>query len=97
MSKLGLPPEDSKIPDGCSAVSGETALVRVPAVGELAYDSRGDRVGVVMEVKAAYALLRPPGGGCEWDVPLGYLYAADQADRLRARVAERNAASRWGL
>ena len=68
----------------------------VPTAGELAYDSGSDRVGVVMEVKQTYALLRPPGGGLEWDVRLCHLHPADRADELRARVAELNAARRWG-
>ncbi len=92
MSNCYLPP------DGGDAVGadGATAVVGVPAVGELAYDSRADRVGVVMEVKRTYALLRPPGGGLEWDVQPEHLHPADRMDELRARVAELNAASRWG-
>lgn len=72
------------------------AVAQVLAVGELGYDSGADRVGVVMEVKTTCALLRPCGGGCEWEVPLGCLHPADHVDELRARVAELNAASRWG-
>ena len=93
MSNKDLSPQE-----GLPAVAGETSTV--PRVGELAYDCRSDRVGQVMELRTAYALLRPPGGGREWDVPLGYVHSADRADELRARVAELNAASRssrWGL
>ncbi len=95
----GLPPTGDaagEAPEGSSAQL-DAAAVQVPAVGELAYDSRSDRVGRVMEVKVAYVLLRPPEGGREWGVPLGHVHSPDQADELRARVAELNAASRWGL
>ena len=99
-------------PDGGGAVSGgrhdgssataeaDPASVRLPEVGQLGYDSRRDLVGEVMEVKRTYAVLRPRGGGREWEVPLGHLHAAGRANELRARVAELNAssrASRWGL
>jgi len=103
MSNLDLPPGDGVAVRGTvnghslTAPDGGPASVEIPSVGELAYDGRSDRVGLVMELKAAYVLLRPPGGGREWDVPLGYVHPADQADELRARVAELNAASRWGL
>ncbi len=92
MKNLDLPPDGLSTP-----ADGETAALRPPTVGDLGYDSRSDRVGVVMEVKQTFALLRPCGGGREWDVPLSCLHPAGHADELRARVAELNAASRWGL
>ncbi len=73
----------------------EAAAVELPAVKELAYDGRSDRVGVVMELRRTYAVLRPPGGGLEWDVPLACLHRAERGDELRARVAELNVVSRW--
>lgn len=67
-----------------------------PAVGELAYDSGSDRVGRVMALGQRYAMLRPPGGGCEWQVPRERLHPASRADELRSRVRELNAARGWG-
>jgi len=80
-----------------SAPEAGTTALELPAVGELAYDARHDRVGEVMELRRTYSVLRPCGGGREWEVPLGYLHKADRAEQLRARVAELNASSRWNL
>ncbi len=92
MSSIDLPP------DGSSGLAeGAAAVVGVPAVGELGYDSGSGRVGRVMEVRRTVAWLRPAGGGREWEVPRDRLHPAGHAGELRARVAELNAASRWGL
>jgi len=102
MSNLDLSPSEdepagpSDPGNGMLAVADE-ASVELPGVGELAYDSRSDRVGEVMELRSTHAVLRPPGGGLEWEVPLGYVHPGSHRDDLRARVAERNANSRWGL
>ena len=102
MSNLDLSPSEDE-PAGSSAPGNgmlavaDEASVELPGVGELAYDSRHDRVGEVMALWRTYAVLRPPGGGLEWEVPLGYVHPAGHRDDLRARVAELNANSRWGL
>jgi len=100
MSNLGLP-EESEAARGVSNASRaeviETTDLGIPAVGALAYDHRSDRVGQVMELHRTYAVLRPTGGGREWFLPLGYLHKPQRAEELRRRVAELNAASRWGL
>ncbi|MEV8115703.1 hypothetical protein [Streptomyces xiamenensis] len=66
----------------------------VPKIGELARDSRLDRVGVVMDHVGPSYQLRPVGGGREWDVLPEDLRAADSGDLLRAKVEERNHHSR---
>jgi hypothetical protein len=70
-----------------------------PGVGSLMRDTRKDRVGVVMGEIAGLVYLRPVGGGVEWDSRWADLEpAGEQAHaRLRARVAEMNAASSGGL
>ncbi|MFI7274637.1 hypothetical protein [Streptomyces sp. NPDC049879] len=79
-----------------AAGAGEDAAP-VLRPGLLAVDDQG-RVGRVMAVEAGAVFLRPPGGGCEWDV------AADRVrpvlgsggdGRLMARLRELNAYSRW--
>ncbi|MFJ1704646.1 hypothetical protein [Kitasatospora sp. NPDC088346] len=43
----------------------------VPAVGELVLDETAYRVGEFMGAEDGRWWLRPPGGGCEWDVRPG--------------------------
>lgn len=70
---------------------------RLP-VGRLAYDTRRERPGVVMDHLDGYVWLRPAGGGTEWTAHPGDvqpLSTAEPADALlRARVANANACSR---
>lgn len=104
MSNLDLPPANGEGTPGTPCLSRRAAeetatatAVELPAVGDLAYDGRLDRVGRVMALGRTYAVLRPSGGGLEWEVPLGHLHQAERAEELRSRVAELNASSRWGL
>ncbi|MGW0997664.1 hypothetical protein ACWD5V_31210 [Streptomyces sp. NPDC002523] len=62
-----------------------------PDVGELVYDTKRDRVGEVVDYQAGRALLRPSGGGVEWEASPDELRPADANERLRARVNEMNA------
>ncbi|MCX5560285.1 hypothetical protein [Streptomyces sp. NBC_00038] len=74
-------------------------------VGQLAYDTRRERRGVVMDHLDGYVWLRPPGGGMEWTARPGEVepVAADAPEGdlpqglLRARVAVANARSRQEL
>lgn len=54
-----------------SPSSFHAAAVPHPRKGELVVDASG-RIGVIMDVLPAHrgnrAYLRPPDGGCEWDV-----------------------------
>ncbi|MFF4568847.1 hypothetical protein [Streptomyces sp. NPDC001410] len=61
-----------------------------PDVGELVYDTKRDRVGEVVDYQAGRALLRPLGGGIEWEADPDELRSADANERLRARVTEMN-------
>lgn len=61
-----------------------------PDVGELVYDTKRDRVGEVVDYQAGRALLRPSGGGIEWEANPNDLRPADAKERLRARVNEMN-------
>ncbi len=62
-------------------------------------DTRKDRVGVVMGELAGLVYLRPVGGGREWDSRWTDLEPVSERThaRLRARLAELNAASSGGL
>ncbi|QKW05936.1 hypothetical protein HUT18_05555 [Streptomyces sp. NA04227] len=67
-----------------------------PAVGELARDTKRDRIGVVMGNEGGLYQLRPPGGGLEWDVRPVNVERATQDQLLRARVRDTNRRSREG-
>jgi hypothetical protein len=68
----------------------------VPNVGSLVLDEKRDRVGVVMDRQGGRVYLRPPQGGREWEAAPEDVRPARAGDELRARVAEINAAGRWG-
>ena len=70
-----------------------------PGIGALMLDTRRNRVGVVMGELAGLVYLRPVGGGVEWDSRWADLEPAGEPAhaRLRARVAQMNAASSGGL
>ncbi|GAB7183286.1 hypothetical protein ATKI12_3117 [Kitasatospora sp. Ki12] len=40
--------------------------VTAPAPGDLVYDHRAERLGVVMDLVGRIVYLRPPRGGVEW-------------------------------
>jgi hypothetical protein len=67
-----------------------------PDVGSLVLDAKRDRVGVVMDRQGGRVYLRPPQGGREWEAAPEDVRPAKARDELRARVAEINAAGRWG-
>jgi len=96
MSNVDLPSLGGTAGRGAPGASPSAREAGVPGAKELAYDGRSNRVGLVMELRRTYAVLRPPGGGLEWDVPLACLHWADHVDELRCHVTELNDASRWG-
>ena len=65
-------------------------------VGTLARDTKVNRVGRVMGAENGRLYLRDVNGGREWEAEPGDVRRADANDELRARVAEANAAGRWG-
>ncbi|MGP3950734.1 hypothetical protein [Streptomyces sp. 7N604] len=57
-----------------------------PTVGELAFDARRGRVGIVMDAQGGRVYLRRPEGGREWEVsPEDVLPATDHRAALTAR------------
>ncbi|MGW4031042.1 hypothetical protein ACWEFL_17275 [Streptomyces sp. NPDC004838] len=83
-------------------MSGENAAEQSQlGVGDLAYDTARDALGVVMDTGTGpgdgpYSL-RPPRGGVEWTASREDIRLATATDRLRPALAERNAhSSRWG-
>ncbi|MEU6989077.1 hypothetical protein ABZ953_00240 [Streptomyces sp. NPDC046465] len=59
-----------------------------PGVGTLVIDMARMRLGRVMDYVGARAQLRPPAGGCEWDVSPEYIREARGDEILHASVAE---------
>ncbi len=68
-------------------------IVHESEVGDLVWDEESSRVGRVMDRFGIRWLLRPPGGGPEWDTR-GPVRPATAAERLSAGVALANARSR---
>ncbi|MFF7900609.1 hypothetical protein ACFZCV_17710 [Streptomyces sp. NPDC007920] len=85
------------------AAREERAPQRLP-VGQLAYDTRRERRGVVMDHLDGFVWLRPEGGGTEWTARPDEVEPAASAlggelpeGILRARVAVANSRSRREL
>lgn len=66
----------------------------VPAVGEIAKDSKRNVLGMVMGSEGPYVQLRPLGGGREWDASPENITKADPHEILRAKTALENRRSR---
>ena len=58
--------------------------------GALLYDPATDKVGEYQEKSGPYALLRPVGGGREWQADPGSLRPATDAERISAGVRAAN-------
>lgn len=67
-----------------------------PSRGSFAVDTRTGEVGEVMDTIDGTVWLRPPRGGCEWEVPYASARPASAGEVLSAKVARANAARRWG-
>ncbi|WP_018383530.1 DUF7848 domain-containing protein [Wenjunlia vitaminophila] len=63
---------------------------RPPERGALVYDPGTRRVGEYQATVGPYALLRPVGGGREWEADPGRIRPATQAERLSAGVKAAN-------
>ncbi|MFM9448831.1 hypothetical protein [Streptomyces acidiscabies] len=74
--------------------AGAVPLPPPPAVGDLAYDTRRDRHGVVMERTGGQVHLRPKGGGLEWAARPEDVEPAGAGEELGTGVARANARSR---
>ncbi|MFB6650629.1 hypothetical protein ACFCZ4_01825 [Streptomyces microflavus] len=66
----------------------------VPGVGVAVHDSGSGRVGHVAGHRSPYVLLRPLGGGREWEADPARLRPLNRAEFLSAQLAEVNARSR---
>ena len=62
--------------------------------GALLYDPATDRVGEYQDKAGPYALLRPVGGGREWQADPASLRPATDQERLSAGVRAANARAR---
>ncbi|MFF9041457.1 hypothetical protein ACF090_38995 [Streptomyces sp. NPDC014892] len=58
--------------------------------GQLVYDPRTRRVGEYRDRVGPYAMLRPVGGGREWEADPATLRPATPAERLAAQVRAAN-------
>ncbi|MFR9796735.1 hypothetical protein ACL02U_12640 [Streptomyces sp. MS06] len=61
--------------------------------GTLVFDIRSDKVGEYRGQAGPYAMLRPVGGGREWEADPALVRPATQRERLYARVRAANARS----
>ncbi|MFJ6568537.1 hypothetical protein ACIQNU_14025 [Streptomyces sp. NPDC091292] len=66
------------------------AAAGVPDVGTVLYDTVTDKVGEFRGENDGRYLLRPPGGGVEWDAAPGDVEPPGSAERLRAKAAAEN-------
>ncbi|WP_212764659.1 hypothetical protein [Streptomyces sp. I05A-00742] len=62
--------------------------------GDVVRDTRNGRIGVVMDKVGPRYQLRAPAGGREWEAGPADMERAQAPDRMKAKVAEANAASR---
>lgn len=65
--------------------------------GALVYDPVRRKVGEYQDRAGPYAMLRPVGGGREWEAGPEQIRPATQAERLSAGVSAANARTARGL
>ncbi|MGW7007672.1 hypothetical protein ACWGCW_33940 [Streptomyces sp. NPDC054933] len=61
-----------------------------PTPGALVYDPAAERVGTYEAKAGPYLLLRPVGGGREWEADPARVRPATQEERVRAEVRAAN-------
>ncbi len=71
-------------------------MTETPEIGDLVLDTVRNRVGEVMATVGGRLLLRPPGGGREWEAAPSHVRPATSGEALRSKVAEANERSRQG-
>ncbi|WKX08009.1 hypothetical protein [Streptomyces sp. NL15-2K] len=76
---------------------GKPADTAVPERGELVYDPVTRKVGEYQDKAGPYAMLRPVGGGREWQADPAQIRPASPAERLSAGVRVANKRARRGL
>ncbi|MER7178729.1 hypothetical protein ABT404_04425 [Streptomyces hyaluromycini] len=65
--------------------------------GTLLYDTATDQVGEYRDQSGPYAMLRPVGGGREWQAHPSTLRPATDRERLSAGVRAANDRSSWAV
>ncbi|MBE4797407.1 hypothetical protein [Streptomyces caniscabiei] len=65
----------------------------LPAPGALVRDTARDRIGEFMGKQGPYFMLRPLGGGREWEVSPGYAEPLSPEEVLSVKVKQANAQS----
>jgi hypothetical protein len=79
------------------ATQGRAAETAVPERGALVYDPVRRKLGQYQDKAGPYVLLRPVGGGCEWEADPAQIRPATDAERLRAGVKVVNERAEHGL
>jgi hypothetical protein len=72
------------------ATQGRTAETAVPERGALVYDPATRKVGAYQDKAGPYVLLRPVGGGREWEADPARIRPATPEERLSAGVRAAN-------
>ncbi|MFJ4687532.1 hypothetical protein ACIQNG_19430 [Streptomyces sp. NPDC091377] len=79
------------------ATQSRTPETSAPERGELMYDPATRKVGEYQDKAGPYAMLRPVGGGCEWEADPAQIRPASPAERLSAGVKAANVRAEQGL
>lgn len=79
------------------ATQGTTTKAGIPERGELVYDPVTRRVGEYQDKAGPYAMLRPVGGGREWEADPDRIRPATDSERLSAGVKAANERTGRGL
>ncbi|MER6013019.1 MULTISPECIES: hypothetical protein [Streptomyces] len=79
------------------ATQGRAAETATPERGAVMYDPATRKIGEYQEKAGPYALLRPMGGGREWEADPARIRPATSVERLRAGVKAVNARTERGL
>ena len=72
------------------ATQGRATETAVPERGELVYDPQTRKVGEYQDTVGPYAMLRPVGGGREWEADPAHVRPATAEERLSAGVKAAN-------
>lgn len=83
------------MPNRTAPLSAEERAV--PEVGVLMYDPVTRKVGEYQGKAGPYAMLRPVGGGREWEADPEQIRPATSSERLSAGVKAANARAEQGL
>lgn len=68
---------------------------QLPEPGTVLYDRERESIGIYQSASGPYVLLRPVGGGCEWEAARGNVRLATPGERLSAGVRAANEHGKW--